>query len=78
MKQPAIQRAVQKAGGQTALADAIGVSQGLVWQWLNGAQINTRHFAPIEKATGIKAGDLLVDEMAKAAERTKQAKHKTS
>lgn len=31
----ALARAVDVAGGQSALARAIGVRQGLVWAWLN-------------------------------------------
>ncbi len=27
---------VQKVGGQTAFAKKLGVTQGLIWQWLNG------------------------------------------
>jgi DNA-binding transcriptional regulator YdaS (Cro superfamily) len=71
----AIQKAVQKAGGQTALAGVIGVTQGLVWQWLQGARIPTRHFAAIEKATGVTAMQLLADEMSKP---TKTAKTKAA
>lgn len=32
----AITKAVEAAGGQTRLASAIGVSQQMVWQWVNG------------------------------------------
>lgn len=66
-KKTAIKRAVERAGGQAALATAIGVSSGLVWQWLNGSAITTRHFAPIERATGVGVNDLLADELVKAA-----------
>jgi DNA-binding transcriptional regulator YdaS (Cro superfamily) len=70
MKAKAIEQAVKKAGGQTALANAIGVSQGLVWQWLQqGKPIPTRHFGPIERVTGVTAAALLADEMVKV-ERT--------
>ncbi|WP_354015428.1 transcriptional regulator [Dyella japonica] len=61
----AIHRAVRLAGGQTSLATKVGVSQGLVWQWCNGARIPTRHFESIEKETGVSAQELLADEMAK-------------
>jgi DNA-binding transcriptional regulator YdaS (Cro superfamily) len=67
----AIQKAVTAAGGQTALAVAIGVTQGRVWQWLKGDGIPTRHFAAIERATGITAQDLFADEMAKSAKPAK-------
>lgn len=65
MKQSAIQKAVAKAKGQTALAHAIHVSQGLVWQWLQGKPVHTRHFAAIERATGVSVHELLADELAK-------------
>lgn len=38
--------------GQTALATALGVSQGLVWQWLNGrTKVTAEKAIEIEKAT---------------------------
>lgn len=61
----AIQRAVEKAGSQEKLAEKIGVTQGLVSQWVNGAQIPHKHFPRIEKATGVTAHELLDDELAK-------------
>lgn len=74
----AIQQAVEDAGGQTSLAKKIGVSQGLVWQWCNGAAIHSRHFAAITAATSVTAEQLLADEMTKsavlAAERRKSGK----
>lgn len=38
MSENAIQKAVRLAGGQSALARAIGVTQGAVWKWLNNFQ----------------------------------------
>lgn len=70
----AIERAVNSAGSQAALAAAVGVSSGLVWQWLNGAAISTRHFAAIAQATGVSVTDLLADEMTKAAQRVAKTK----
>lgn len=70
-KTSAIKKAVEAAGGQTALAKKIKVSQGLVWQWLDGSAIHTRHFEAIEAATGVTAQELLADEMHKA-QRTKR------
>jgi len=63
----AIQRAVEEAGGQEALANAVGVSQGLVSQWVSGAPVHTRHFRGIEKATrgAVTPHELLADEMEK-------------
>lgn len=38
--------------GQTSLAVALGVTQGLVWQWLNGrTRITAEKAIEIEKAT---------------------------
>lgn len=67
MTNTAIKRAIAIAGNQENLAKAIGVSQGLISQWINGAQIATRHFAAIENVTKVTASELLVDEMAKAS-----------
>lgn len=63
----AIERAVEKAGGQTKLGDAIGVTQSQVSQWVNGAPIHPRHFPKIEQATEgeVTPGDLLADELEK-------------
>ena len=37
---------------QKQFADQISVSQGLVWQWLNGiTRVDPRHFKAIEKKT---------------------------
>lgn len=70
----AIQQAVEDVGGQTSLAKKIGVSQGLVWQWCNGASIPTHHFAAITSATSVTAEQLLADEMAKSAARAALAR----
>jgi len=37
----AIEKAVRLAGGQTALARQIGVTQGAVWKWLNKSKKNS-------------------------------------
>jgi DNA-binding transcriptional regulator YdaS (Cro superfamily) len=65
MSTSAISRAVTEAGSQQRLAELIGVTQGLVSQWCNGARVATRHFSAIEKTTGVTAQELLADEMAK-------------
>ncbi|MGH8158396.1 MAG: transcriptional regulator [Rhodanobacter sp.] len=49
MNTQAIEKAITVAGGQTALARAINVSQGLVWQWCNG-----RLKVPAERCQGIE------------------------
>lgn len=47
-----IKQAVATLGGQTAMARAIGVSQGLVWQWCeNRARIPAERCIAIEQAT---------------------------
>lgn len=48
----ALQLAVSKAGGQAALANAIGVKQQHVWNWLNRpGNVPPEHCAGIERAT---------------------------
>jgi DNA-binding transcriptional regulator YdaS (Cro superfamily) len=61
----AIERAIEKVGSQQKLADLIGVSQGLISQWINGAQIPHKHFPKIEAETGVTAHELLDDELVK-------------
>lgn len=72
----AIQQAIDDVGSQTALANKIGVSQGLVWQWVNGAAIPTHHFSAITNVSTVTAEQLLADEMAKAARRKAAASQK--
>lgn len=49
----ALKRAVEIAGGQTALARALGVQQAHVWNWLNRDKVLPAEYAiPIERATG--------------------------
>lgn len=49
----ALKRAVEIAGGQTALAKALGVQQAHVWNWLNRDKVLPGEYAiPIERATG--------------------------
>lgn len=44
---------IEKNGGQTAFARRLGVSQGLVWQWLNGrTRITPDKAKEIEDMTG--------------------------
>ena len=52
MSTSAIKKAVRIVGTQSALANHLGVSPGLVWQWINGRrQVDPRHCLPIETAT---------------------------
>lgn len=49
----ALRKAIEIAGGQAALAKAVGKSQGHVWFWLNEAKkISPTVAIKIEKATG--------------------------
>lgn len=47
----ALERAIQQVGGQSALARAIGVKQGHVWQWLNKTRVPAEYVLRIESAT---------------------------
>jgi DNA-binding transcriptional regulator YdaS (Cro superfamily) len=46
-------RSIDAAGGQSALAAAIGVKQQLVWSWLHrgGGRVPAEHCPAIERAT---------------------------
>jgi len=60
----ALEEAVRKAGGQTALARALGgtIKQGHVWRWLNIAgQPPAEYTLPIEKISGVSRHDLRPD-----------------
>ncbi len=49
---PMIIKAVEASGGQTKLAEAIGVSQQVVWQWVNGRRpVPPKRCLAIEAAT---------------------------
>jgi DNA-binding transcriptional regulator YdaS (Cro superfamily) len=75
----ALERAVEKAGGQEQLANGIGVTQGRISQWLSGDPIPNKHFPGIERLTGVTAHELLDDELAKlkASSRRRQPISKT-
>lgn len=57
----AMTRAVSFIGGQTALAQAIGVAPQEVWNWCNGRQVPTRRCPAIERATGVACEELRPD-----------------
>jgi DNA-binding transcriptional regulator YdaS (Cro superfamily) len=59
----ALQRAIDKAGGQKALADAIGTTQPQIWYWLNDSKkgVPAEFVIPIERATGIGRSELRPD-----------------
>ena len=53
MELSALKRAIEKAGGQSALARACGVKQGHVWHWLNKSlRVPAEHAISVETATG--------------------------
>lgn len=60
----AIDRAVKTAGSQQKLAEAIGVTQSLVSQWVAGATIHQRHYEAIERVSGVPVHELLRDDLA--------------
>lgn len=54
--------AINKAGGQAALARAIGVRQGHVWSWLNrDTRVPFAHCVSIESTTGVRCEHLRDD-----------------
>jgi len=59
----ALDRAVVAAGGQSALARAIGVQQAHVWYWLKkrGGKVPAEQVLPIEAATGVPRHELRPD-----------------
>lgn len=69
----AIERAVEKAGGQEKLADICNVTQGRVSQWVNGEPIPHKHFPKIEAATGVTAHQLLDDELRKLSSKGRRS-----
>lgn len=58
----ALKRAVEIAGGQTALAKKLGITQARVWNWLNRDKVLPGEFAiPIERVTGVTKHELRPD-----------------
>jgi len=57
----ALQRACEIAGGQTALARAIGRRQGDIWYWLKRGYPSAEYVLAIEEATGVKRTELRPD-----------------
>ena len=56
--------AIEAAGGQTALAQAINAKPSQVWQWLNewrGKRVPPEYCAAIEAHTGVKCETLRPD-----------------
>lgn len=63
MKNTALDRACERAGGQKALADKIGTSQSQVWYWLAKSKKGAapEYVLQIEAATGIPRHELRPD-----------------
>lgn len=59
----ALRTAIEKAGGQGALAKQIGVPQSLVSYWLNKAKtgVAPERVLDVERVTGISRHDLRPD-----------------
>ncbi len=57
----ALESAIAAAGGQTKLADMIGVRQSAVSNWMARGAIPEDQCAAIERATGIRCEDLRPD-----------------
>lgn len=58
-----LKRAIDLAGGQAALASAIGQKQQHVWNWLTRGRVPAEHCPAIERATNgqVRCEDLRPD-----------------
>lgn len=70
----ALQKAIDRAGGQNQLAKICNTSQPRIWNWLNrdAQKVPAEYVLVIEKATGVSRSDLRpdlypVDETSKVA-----------
>lgn len=62
MAHTALASAIDKAGGQAALARLIGVSQPSVWHWVHKARRVPAEFVlAVEEATGVSRHELRPD-----------------
>jgi DNA-binding transcriptional regulator YdaS (Cro superfamily) len=58
----ALLAAVERAGGQSAIARICGVSQAAVWKWLQSSKrLPDIHVFPVEAATGVSRHHLRPD-----------------
>ena len=57
----ALKQAIERAGGQTELAKAIGTTQGHVSQWLRRGKVPADKVLLIERATGVPRYELRPD-----------------
>jgi len=70
-----IEEAVNRAGGQTALALSIGVKQAHVWNWLHrGTPVTAELCKKIEALTGVPSHDLRPDVFGEAPSPAKSKK----
>lgn len=53
-----IERAVQQAGGQDALAKACGVTQPAVSRWVHQGWVPAKRWVAVTTATGVPARDI--------------------
>lgn len=53
--------AIEKAGGQTALATSIGKTQGHISKWLERGRVPPEMVLPIERVTGVSRHELRPD-----------------
>lgn len=61
MSTTALKRAIEAAGSQSKLAEAIGKTQGHVSKWLERNYIPAECVLPIEAATGVSRHELRPD-----------------
>ena len=63
MSNPALERALKEAGGQSSLARICGVSQPTVWGWVNKRDgiVPAEYVLVIERETGVSRHDLRPD-----------------
>lgn len=62
MAKTPLERAVEKAGSQSAFARLLGVSQPSVWAWIKGRKLlPAEHVLKVEAETGISRHDLRPD-----------------
>jgi DNA-binding transcriptional regulator YdaS (Cro superfamily) len=57
----ALSRAVKAAGGQARLAEALGIHQGAVGNWVARKRIPAERVLAVEKLTGVSRHELRPD-----------------
>lgn len=60
----AVERAIESAGGQTALGKALGVTQAAIWIWVRRGWTPVRRARQIEEIFNIPAVDLINPDLA--------------